>query len=448
MLLNAKPKEEEVVDLSELKADSPWWLSPPLHFLFFLLPFFLITIAVSGPYMIKLGQKINNITPENIAIGILSIAMLTLGASLFSFIKSGQKEPVAYDASSVEKILSFLGVLSIAANTIYFFPLLFHPGVILSFFSGNVSAMYEMRATLEQIPGITSFMTASMPFFSLYSFVTISKTGYKVSKLNRKMFYIMLFFAAARAIVGSQRLALVIAIMAYLAPRIVFVWKRGVVRFLTPFAGILGVFVLFAFGEYFRSWQFYKLRYENFWEFISVRFLGYFSTAINTGSGVISNYEPYGYPYYTANWLVKLLRIFNIEFSERGSIVQDYLNRYTTPEFNNPGGLYIPYMDYGIIGGAAFFLLAGLFTGWLFYKFIRKDPIGILLFPSWFVGGLNLIRGILWTWSGYTPIIVLSIICAFLLKRTKIPETSKQKKPDEDHPPDKYPNILSAGAHR
>ena len=35
MLLNAKPKEEEVVDLSELKADSPWWLSPPLHFLFF-----------------------------------------------------------------------------------------------------------------------------------------------------------------------------------------------------------------------------------------------------------------------------------------------------------------------------------------------------------------------------------------------------------------------------
>ncbi len=419
MLLDVDAREVQEINLSEAKADPPWWLTPPLYFLFFLLPFFAVTIVVSQPYMIKLGQKVNNITFENVMVGLLSIAMLTLGASLFSFFARKEKITVTYDAISVEKVLFVLGGLSFAANAFYLSPLLLHPGLLVSFLSGNASAMFEMRQTFASVPGVTSFVTACMPFFSLYSVVTLPNSGYTVSKGNKRLFYALFVLTFMRAILSSQRLALLIAALAYLIPRIVFVWKRSALRFFLPFAGIFGVFGLFSFGEYFRSWQYYKSFYDSYFEFVSVRFLGYFSTAINTGSGVITYYEPMGFPYYTANWFARLIRIFGFDYTKTKSIVDDYLARYADPEFNNPGGLYVPYFDYGILGGVIFFFLAGLFTGWLFYKFIRREPIGILLFPCWFVGCLDLTRVMLWVWSGFTPIIVLSFVAALFLRKNR-----------------------------
>lgn len=420
MLLDVEEKKVKEINLSEVKADPPWWLTPPLYFLFFLLPFFSVTIIVSQPYMIRLGQKVNNINFENVMIALLSIAMLTLGASLFSFLARKEKVTVIYEAANVEKVLFVLGGLSFVTNVFYLSPLLLHPGLLLSFlFGGSETAMFEMRQTFASIPGFTSFVTACMPFFSLYSFVTLPNSGYTVSKGNKRLFYALFVLTFMRAILSSQRLAFLIAVLAYLIPRMAFVWKRSALRSCLPFIGISGVFCLFAFGEYFRSWQYYKNFYDNYFEFVSVRFLGYFSTAVNTGSGVLTYYEPMGIPYYTANWFSRMIRIFGFDYTEKMSIVDDYLVRYATPEFNNPGGLYVPYFDYGILGGAVFFFLTGLFTGWLFYKFLRREPIGIFLFPCWFVGCLDLTRVMLWVWSGFTPIIVLSFIAAFFLRKNR-----------------------------
>jgi oligosaccharide repeat unit polymerase len=424
VLLNVKTSSEKEIDFPEtryIKADPPWWVNPALYFIFFLTPFFAMTVLVSEPYMDDLGQKVNNINFANIMVAVLSIAMLTAGASVFSFSKNHKSAPAVYKQASIEKALLIMGLTSLVSNLIYFLPLALKPGPIFSFLSGNVHAMYEIRNTLGKIPGVTSFMVACMPFFSLYSFITVPHSRYSLPPLCKKLFFILLFFVVVRAILGSERLALVIAIVAYMIPRVVFSWKPSPLRFYAPFIGVFGVFGLFAAGEYFRSWQYYKAFFGNFWEFITIRFLGYFSTSINNGAGIITHYDPVGYPFYTAEWFNKLLRIFHIDLGADPTIVGDYLNRYATPEFNNPGGLYIPYMDYGLVGGMIFFFFAGLLVGWLFRKFIKAEPIGILLFPYWFIGCLDIIRILAWTGSGSVPVVGIALMATFILQVKRDP---------------------------
>jgi oligosaccharide repeat unit polymerase len=424
LLKNKNTKKDEKKDI---RANPPWWVNPPLFLLFFLLPLFTLTVLVSGPYMAELGQSVNNITPENIRIALLSIAMLTIGASVFAFSADKSSGVPEYEQSSVKRALLFMGIISLVSNLILFIPLAMRPDLVVYFVLGNAGAMYEIRETLGQIPGITSFVIASMPFFSLYSFATIKNSPYSVTPFIKRLFYLLFLFVIARALLNSERLALITAVTTYMIPRIVFEWKPSILRFYTPLIGVVGVFAIFSWGEYFRSWQHYKLYFSNFLEFISVRFLGYFSISINNGAGVITYYEPVGYPFYTASWFFKLLGVFNIDVGEKPTIVADYLLRYATPEFNNPGGLYIPYMDYGLIGGAGFFFLTGILTGWLYSLFLKARPLGILLFPFWFIGCLDIIRILYWAGSGTIPILSVVFIAVLIIKTYDKPSIPLKK---------------------
>ena len=419
MLLGApvQPSKEQSDEVSRLMP--PWWTNPFLYCLFFLLPFFLVTVWLAGPYMILLGQKVDNMTFDNVLLGLGSIAMFMLGASPFCF----RQEPcrtAELSMPSVNRALKFMGTLSLVCNLIYFAPLAFHPALIVSFLSGGASAMYEVRDTLGQIPGITSFISACLPFFALYSAMIINKNKKEISRYNRRLFGILFAFIALRAIAGSERLALIEACVAYGIPRAVFVWEKSRFRTTMPFIGVVGVFSFFCIGEFFRSWQYYQKYYASFWEFITVRFFGYFATSINNGAGVITHYAPLDMPGQTIDGFYALLRIVGIDYVPGRKLLQNYLLTYSTPEFNSPGGLYVPYMDYGVILGLFVFVIMGVLTGLLYVKFLKKKPIGLLLYPPWFLGLLDIIRGWIWGNSRFVPVLIVSVFSLTILhiKRT------------------------------
>lgn len=394
----------------------PWWVNPFLYSLLFLLPFYLCSIFFSQGYMLKLGQKVNNLTAENILLGVLSIGMFVAGS--YPFVRRARCANVSaaiIPSESVNLALYLTGGVSIACYLVYFSSLIMHPELIFQFFSGGAESMYKVRAAMEQIPGVTSFMQADLPFFSLFSIATLAASGAEVSKPNRRIFYVLMFFVTVRGIMGSERLAIVEAAVAYAIPRATFAWRPSMLRSAVPYVGILAVFGLFCVGEYFRSWQFYKMYYPDFWDFITVRFFGYFSTSINNGAGIISYYPPHYFPAETADGFYRLLRIFGDVSNPGDALVMQYLRTFATPEFNNQGGLYVPYMDYGIPGGAICFLVMGAITGALYKRFLALSPLALLLYPAWYLAMLDLIRVWIWGSSRFVPVLLVCFGIAYIL---------------------------------
>lgn len=398
------------------QATPPWWVNPFFYCALFMFPFYLSSVYSSQSYMLGLGQKVNNLTTENILLGSLSIVLFMVGAFPFTYNAKCDK-PLAsmISSSSVNRALTLTGIVSIVCYLIYFSSLIMHPELVLQFFSGGVESMYKVRAAMAQIPGITSFMQADLPFFSLFSISTMAASNVVVSKRNRRFFYILAFFVSVRGIMGSERLAIVEAAVAYAIPRAVFAWRPSLLRALMPYLGILGVFALFSVGEYFRSWQFYQMYYPSFWDFIVVRFFGYFSTSINNGAGIITYYAPHYLPTETADGFYRLLRIFG-DFKNPGdAVMMQYLQTYATPEFNNQGGLFVPYMDFGTVGGAVSFVVMGGLTGALYRRFLGLSPFALLIYPAWYLAMLDLIRVWIWGSSRFVPVILVSVGVAYIL---------------------------------
>lgn len=404
------------------KSGVPWWVNPFLFCLLFLLPFFLLSIFTSHSYMFQLGQKTNNLTAENVLLGAASIVVFMVGAFPFTYrAKPAEWSAAMMSSFAVNRALMLTGLLSAACYLVYFSSIIANPGLVVEFFSGGAASMYKIRAAMEQIPGVTSFMQADLPFFSLYSVATMAASGTSVSKLNRRLFIVLMMFVCARGIMGSERLAIVEAAVAYAVPRAAFAWRPSLLRTSLPYLGIVGVFALFCVGEYFRSWQFYKAYQSDFWEFIVVRFFGYFSTSINNGAGIVSHYPPHYMPAETADGIYRLIRIFTDISNPGDALVMQYLRTFATPEFNNQGGLYVPYMDYGIVGGLVCFLLFGGLTGYLFRRFLGLGALALLLYPTWYLAMLDLIRVWIWGSSRFVPVLLVCFGVALILRNTPVP---------------------------
>ncbi|HLN22583.1 MAG TPA: hypothetical protein VK558_01215, partial [Patescibacteria group bacterium] len=208
----------------------PWWINPFLYSVFFLLPFFLVAAYSAEPYMLKLGQRTNNLTNENILLGVFSIVMFVSGCLLFVPKTAPARQSWALPEGAVNTALAVMGWTSLACYAIYFSTLVIHPSLVTQFLSGDADAMYNLRDSIEQIPGITSFMHADLPFLSLYSVATIASSQVRLTKANRALFCALFFFLFLRAILGSERLALIEGLVAYAVPQAAFGWRPGLLR--------------------------------------------------------------------------------------------------------------------------------------------------------------------------------------------------------------------------
>jgi hypothetical protein len=163
------------------------------------------------------------------------------------------------------------------------------------------------------------------------------------------------------------------------------------IQFVLSFAPVMGIVllvVLMGMTEYFRSWKYYSNEYDSLAEFTVSRLFGYYSTSHNNGAMAWNMRAAVPLPYYTLEWFWHFPMISSTPLGyEKLSGIDpfqshmDFLERWGNPEFNNPGGLFLPTLDFGIVGGVVFWLIFGLIAGHLYRSFLAGALAGLLLYP-------------------------------------------------------------------
>ena len=86
------------------------------------------------------------------------------------------------------------------------------------------------------------------------------------------------------------------------------------------------------------------------------------------------------------------------------------------PEYNSPGGLGVPFQDYGEVGGLLFFLVAGFGIGRVHRAFIRSSTTAVLFYPILATGLFELPRYLYWSQGRVTPAFVATGVVAYVLR--------------------------------
>ena len=95
------------------------------------------------------------------------------------------------------------------------------------------------------------------------------------------------------------------------------------------------------------------------------------------------------------------------------------LTQYGNPEFNNPGGLAVPVIDFGPVGALVFFLIAGVVIGFAYRSWRQGNPVGLLVYPVFFTGLLELPRYLYWTEGRVFPAMVFLLATAWFMTRSR-----------------------------
>jgi hypothetical protein len=237
---------------------------------------------------------------------------------------------------------------------------------------------------------------------------------------------VMVLLVTMRSFLGSERLALI---------EVLAVWgissvglRRGgrwtLTWQLAPLWAAVGVFVLFAAAEYFRSWGYYITQYSSYGEFITARFFGYFATATNNGIGSYEIFGATGVPFRTAIWFYKFPIWGALGLSVEFPAATSFLLRFANPEFSNPSGIFSPVNDFGILMGCAVWMTLGLFSGYLYFLFRNRLPMGVILYPSWVFGFFDIIRIFYWGDPRFLPALLFAIP-VYLFVRARVYESRR-----------------------
>lgn len=239
--------------------------------------------------------------------------------------------------------------------------------------------------------------------------------------MYRNMYIALLFISILRAVVFSERLA----VLEIIVPSLIIysyygkIFKNRYIKF-APILGIVFLLIVFGLFEYFRSWDYYKTAYDgNLVSFTIDRVFGYYSISINTECIRINFLEPKFFLDHSLAWL------WNLPFF---SSVKDWLwqppqinilERWGNPEFNNPGGLLFAYNDLGFLGLIVQFLF-GRFIGIVYRGYCKKSFISSLWYSASYLCMLELPRYFFWgSPRAFFAIVAMFIIQFYLSRRPK-----------------------------
>ena len=274
---------------------------------------------------------------------------------------------------------------------------------------GEKGASYEMKEVyLGTISGVTTLTQLGIAAMVLGVLIAAVQ-GWKAVRVPLALVF---FLAVLRALFNSERLAtielavpfivLAIRLMVLDSPRYSGLWTKAL-QF-APMAGSMVLFMVFAAFEYNRSWStFYSSGNMTFWEFISLRLLGYYVTALNNGALMIQRIAPGGVPFYTGHFLWRFPVVSNVVHAIYPNLALDaaspqadpymqILAREANVEFNNPSALLPPVADFGVTGAMLYWLLAGMLCGLLYRWFRQGELAGLLLYPVFFTGIIETTR--------------------------------------------------------
>ncbi|MGY1914631.1 hypothetical protein [Blastococcus sp. SYSU DS0973] len=296
----------------------------------------------------------------------------------------------------------------------------------------------DLKSSFAPVAGLTTFTQLGIAHVVIAGLLVRRHPTVVADRLVRRRLVWVLVLGALRAFLLSERLALLelaVPLMAVVALRL-SVHRRAVARRVVRLAPVVLLPVLPAlFGafEYTRSWQYYKLHGgTSFVDFVVVRFAGYYATAYNNAAVVdLHGTFPGRLPYWVIEWFWTAPVVSQLGLYQRlsgGSATDSYavaVDQYGNPEFNNPGGLGVPFVDLGLVGGLLFLLILGLVAGQCWAGAVAGRPFGMLLYPVVLTGLFELPRYLYLCQGRVLPTLVVLVLVARRLQGGPSPAAAR-----------------------
>lgn len=399
-----------------------WWMDPLRAILFVVLPVFCFAAYYNRFNYWSFNASRDFITPQTFGLGLYSVAMLLLGVTMGRLAIRRRDMITIMDGDRVTRVLVRLGWITILAYALLLGTLAAHINLVIALLRGDIVASGELRNALGRVPGVTSFVQFGVIYLALVS-TLVFMTNFRMTPRLWIMTGAVFGLIFARAMLASERLALLEGMAALAVVPIAYRWRQSLWRTIAPFLGIVFVFLAFAAFEYFRSWQYYRMYYTSYPDWIAQRFAGYFSTSINNGAGSYLTYGQYTpYPEITVGWFTKFPVLGDILFPDPKITMQNnFLELYASPEFNNPGGLYSAFLDYSFPVATLFMLGLGAVIGAVYRSFQNKSLVGMLLYPAIFLGTADLIRIVYISDTRALPVFLGTLVAIYAIKPKQMP---------------------------
>jgi hypothetical protein len=301
-----------------------------------------------------------------------------------------------------------------------------------------------MKNSFAPIAGVSSFTQVGIAHVVVGGLLVRSRHTSRTpeDRRVRRRLGLVLVLALLRSFLLSERLAVLELAVPLLAiavlrrstdprPRVRW-WLRLVPVVLLP--ALLTVFGAF---EYSRSWKFYSTHGGgSFWDFALVRFAGYYATAYNNAAiahahGTFPGRLPYWVVelFWTAPGSSQLNLYDKLSGGDAGTAFSDAVAAYGNPEFNNPGGLGVPFVDLGPVGGLLFLLGLGVLSGWCWTSLRAGRRAGALLYPVFLTGLYELPRYLYLPEGRVLPALVVLVLIGLRLRRGHASKFARRLRP-------------------
>lgn len=395
-----------------------WWFRPSRIALLVILPITCSAFLAPNQFY-RQFKSFNAITSDDFLLLWLSILGFA-GASWLGEVLVLDPRPMPPYVREANYRILLLGSTTVAAIATFVFlaPFFAHPQFILSVFRGDPGAIYAVELYANQIAGITSLEN----LFSLVVVLFMIKgkvTGRRQTRWETAVLALILAVSAFKAVMHGERLALIELVVPICIVGIAL-RPRSTAWVLAPVAGVVGLILFFAGTEYLRSWvAFYSKESESLIDFAMNRLLAYYLTSINNGAFIYNDAHSYIFPIFTAGWLWRMpiphLSNYLAEVAGANPDVLEILSRGQNVEFNDTSGIFAPLIDFGPGVGTLTWIVLGFFSGRLYRAFAEERYFGLILFPTWYVGILEIPRIFYWGESAYFPCFVCSLALTFAL---------------------------------
>lgn len=405
----------------------PWWMVPWALSCLIMLPLLTAALIVPIQFHWELGRMAKLMTFDTWALGIGGVLSFAAGSWLGAHVQVGSSSGLSIDDIAASPALCRLlrGVtwslfaVSVAAYALWFMPVARDPSILFAVLAGRWHEL-QIRDTIGTIPGVTTLVQAQIVYVSLLVFRWIYLPEARPSRLEKGGLIVVFLLACLRNLIWSER----IAVIELLVPAAILFLRHPKYPRLTalvPAFAAVGLVVFFSIFEYFRSWSaYYQYRYDSFALFIMARLSGYYVTALDNGAGLYRDWGGIGAPLSTADWFWRfpweigqtwLREVLGLEKYQHAA----WLYWNASPEFNNSSGIFMPFSDFGATGGFIFWALFGVLTGLIFRGFANGGIAGVLLYPSWFIGLLEMPRILYLCEARYFPVVVICLAVVFLI---------------------------------
>lgn len=382
-----------------LPRELPWWTRPSALNLLFVLPVLLVVIwaGASGLGGLQVRSR-NYLSAPYIALYVGLVLVSAVGAWLGENVR--QRALLQSPVQHLVRAAISVGVIVLATYLFWYRSLIFDPALLMSILTGGEK---PERTEIGTVVGITSLVNLAPVFFSLAGYLLfVCRTRDRTLLVLTIVLVLFTFF---RAYIWSERLAvmeavipLALALLGYATPkphqpvRTLF-WRLG------PYAALPVVFLFFAMAEFFRSWIYYEDR-MGFWEFAFDRFVSYYYTSFNNGAGMLATAD---WPTGTFEGVLRWLHAFPLGIGQWFSdtvglhyVSAVFLQRYGDPEFNTGSSFAAVTLDLGVAGAILYFFLSMFCAGLLYSRYLKRDLLSVMLFPSVLVALFEGLRYLYW----------------------------------------------------